>query len=55
MVKDKKLVVGIYARVGDEKYVQKLKEQEKIRKEKKLQMISLFSEYRKETYRGYGY
>lgn len=52
MVKDKKFVVGIYARIN-EKYAQELKEQEEKRKDKKLQMISLFNQWKNETFRGY--
>jgi hypothetical protein len=50
---NKKTRVAVYIRVGDEKYAQKLKEQEVKRSEQRLQMISLFNQWKNETYRGY--
>lgn len=49
MVKDKKLVGVFYRRIGDEKYAQELIEQEERRKEKKLEMIALFNQWKNET------
>lgn len=55
MVKDKRMVAAIYVRVGNEKYAQELKKQEEKRKERKLQMISLFNQWKNEAFRGYRY